>query len=266
MRSFSALVVFLLTSAAAAPAVAQRLPRNVTPDHYDLTVTPDLGRATFGGDETIRVVVQQSTTEVTLNAAEVTFDHVTITQHQLQQRAAVATDAAAEQATFRVTRALEAGPATIHIRYRGVLNDQLRGFYLSKTERRRYAVTQLEATDARRMFPCFDEPSFKATFSITATIDAADHAISNGAVVSDTPGPTAGTHTVVFDTTPRMSTYLVALAGGKCGRDPDSGLRDAGQARPHRVRAESGRGEHDVLQPLLRDQVPVQETRCARRS
>ena len=85
---------------------------------------------------------------------------------------------------------------------------------MSKANNRRYAVTQLEATDARRMFPSFDEPAFKATFSLTAMIDTADHAISNGAVVSDTPGPGAGKHTVRFETTPKMSTYLVALAVG----------------------------------------------------
>src|SRR5262249_28473585 len=78
----------------------------------------------------------------------------------------------------------------------------------------RYAVTQLEATDARRMFPSFDEPALKATFALTATIDAGDHAISNGAVLSDTPVPGRPKHTIRFETTPRMSTYLVALAVG----------------------------------------------------
>jgi len=87
--------------------------------------------------------------------------------------------------------------------------------YLSKANNRRYAVTQLEATDARRMFPSFDEPAFKATFALSATIDEGDHAISNGAVVSDTPGPGARQHTVKFETSPAMSTYLVALAVGE---------------------------------------------------
>src|SRR6185503_19615653 len=100
------------------------------------------------------------------------------------------------------------------IKYAGKLNDQLRGLYLSKANNRRYAVTQLEATDARRMFPAFDEPAMKATFDLTAVIDAGDRAISNGAVISDTPGPTPGKHTVVFSTTPKMSSYLLALVVG----------------------------------------------------
>ena len=107
-----------------------------------------------------------------------------------------------------------AGPATIAIRYTGQLNDKLRGFYLSRANNREYAITQLEATDARRAFPSFDEPAMKATFAVSATIDAGDTAISNGRVLSDTPGPGAGKHTLTFATTKRMSPYLVALAVG----------------------------------------------------
>ena len=67
---------------------------------------------------------------------------------------------------------LPAGDATLHITYAGRLNDDLRGLYLSKANNRRYAVTQMEATDARRMFPGFDEPPYKAKFDLKATIDA----------------------------------------------------------------------------------------------
>ena len=84
-----------------------------------------------------------------------------------------------------------------------MLNNQLRGFYLSKSASRDYAVTQFESTDARRAFPCFDEPAYKATFAVTLTIDRGDMAISNGRVISDTPGPGAGQHTVKFSTTPK---------------------------------------------------------------
>ena len=95
-----------------------------------------------------------------------------------------------------------------------MLNDKLRGFYLSRANGRKYAVTQMEATDARRAFPSFDEPRFKATFDVSLTVDAADTAISNGAVLSDEPGPEAGKHTLKFATTPKMSTYLVAMIVG----------------------------------------------------
>ena len=170
--------------------------------------------ATFSGTERISVTLTKPTATIVLNAAEIAFDTVTVISGGRTQRARVALAAARDQATLTIPRPIPAGTAEIEITYRGILNDQLRGLYLSKANNRRYAVTQLEATDARRMFPSFDEPAFKATFTLTATIDNGDHAISNGAVVSDTPGPGAGKHTVKFDTTPKMSTYLVALAVG----------------------------------------------------
>src|SRR3954465_5226924 len=196
------------------PALAQRLPDSVVPSHYDIAVTPNLAAATFAGTERISVALKKPSRTIVLNAAEIDFDKVTIKSGAVTQQARVSLDQTREQATFTVDRALPAGTATIDVEYRGILNDQLRGLYLSKANNRRYAVTQLEATDARRMFPSFDEPAYKATFTLTATIDQRDHAISNGVVLSDTPGPAAGKHTVKFDTTPKMSTYLVALAVG----------------------------------------------------
>lgn len=213
MFARNAIGVFVLVSCAS-PAVAQRLPGNVTPAHYDLAVTPDLQKAAFGGSERIEITLKAPARTITLNAAEIEFDTVTISAGGRTQRAHVTLVPSREQATFTVRRVVPAGKAEIEINYRGILNDELRGLYLSKANNRRYAVTQLEATDARRMFPSFDEPAYKATFSLSATIDDGDHAISNGAVASDTPGPGARKHTVKFETTETMSTYLVALAVG----------------------------------------------------
>ncbi len=131
-----------------------------------------------------------------------------------QQKAAVSLDAQKEQATLTFPEKLPAGKATLSIAFTGILNNELRGFYLSKTARRNYAVTQFESTDARRAFPSFDEPAFKATYDVTLVVDSADSAISNGPFISDTPGPAAGKHTLHFATTPKMSTYLVAFLVG----------------------------------------------------
>ena len=90
----------------------------------------------------------------------------------------------------------------------------MRGLYLGKDDQgRKYAASQFEATDARRAFPSFDEPDYKATFDITAVADKGLVAISNQKVVSDTPGP-GDKHTVRFATTAKMSSYLAALVVG----------------------------------------------------
>ena len=198
----------------AAALPAQRLPFSPIPEHYTLHLSPDFSTGTFQGEVGISVRVAEATSTITLNAAEMQFIDTTISSGGTTQHAMVTLDPRTETATLTVPQPIAAGAATITIRYAAALNDRLRGFYLSKGNGRNYAVTQLEATDARRAFPCFDEPVKKATFDISATIDTRDTAISNGRVMSDTPGPQAGKHTLKFSTTPKMSTYLVALVVG----------------------------------------------------
>jgi len=193
---------------------AQRLPSTVRPEHYALTLTPDLKAATFAGVESIDVTVIEPTASITLNSAEIALQSVTVTAADKTQKAAVFLDADKQQATFTFPDKLPAGKATLSIMYTGVLNNELRGFYLSKTARRNYAVTQFEATDARRAFPSFDEPALKATYDISLIVDSGDTAISNSPIEADTPGPAAGKHTLKFAATPKMSTYLVAFLVG----------------------------------------------------
>ncbi len=197
------------------PAYAQRLPTTVTPSHYDLAIVLDLANERFEGTETILVNLRQPAQAVTLNAIGIEFHAVAIDAGTGEsQPASVEQDEGNETATLTVAHRLPAGPARIRITYAAALNHQLQGFYVSQGQGRKYAVTQFESTDARRAFPCFDEPSFKATFSVTLTIDQGDMAISNGRVMSDTPGPGAGRHTVAFAESPKMSSYLVAMAVG----------------------------------------------------
>jgi aminopeptidase N len=213
-KLFATSGVWLALALIAAPAAAQRLPGNAIPEHYTLWFGPDLASGTFKGREAIRVRLAAPAASLTLHAAEISFETVRLTAEGDTQIARVSTDTAAETATLSVDRALPAGLATIEITYSGVLNDKLRGFYLSSANGRKYAVSQMEATDARRAFPSFDEPAYKATFDISMTIDAGDTAISNGRQTRDIPGPDPGKHTVTFATTPRMSSYLVALLVG----------------------------------------------------
>ncbi len=195
-------------------ASAQRLPQTVVPESYTLSLTPDLKAATFSGVESIVVNLKEPVSAITLNSAEIAFQTVTVRAGGKEQTAIVSLDKDKEQSTFTFPAQLSAGKATLAIAYTGILNNELRGFYLSKTAKRNYAVTQFESTDARRAFPCFDEPAFKATYDVSLVVDAADTAISNSPIAADTPGPGDGKHTLHFAPTPKMSTYLVAFLVG----------------------------------------------------
>ena len=227
-------VIFLL--GATGFAELSRLPGTVVPEHYQLKMTPDLAHDSFAGEETIDIQVLQPVTAITLNAAEIEFQETGITSAGVTQRGQVTLDAKNETATLSVEKPLAAGPAQIHIVFAGTLNDKLRGFYRANANGRKYAVTQFEGSDARRAFPCFDEPAMKANFSVSLVVDKGDTAISNGAILRDTPGPGDQRHTLVFSTTARMSSYLVAMAVGdfQCVEGFEDGIPFVFAPRPTR--------------------------------
>ncbi len=195
---------------------AQRLPEVARPVNYQLTFAPDFEKNIFSGQEAISIQVLKSTSEIKLNSAEIDFLSASITSRGVTQEAKVSLDKANQMATLAVQKMLAPGSATIQIHFNGLLNDELRGFYLGKDEQgRKYAVTQFEATDARRAFPSFDEPAYKATFDITVIADKKHVALSNARILSDRPGPSEGKHTVKFATSAKMSSYLVAIAVGE---------------------------------------------------
>src|SRR4029453_6544955 len=130
MRQLALALLALMVTASA--ATAQRLPSGVAPTHYTLWFAPDLEQATFRGRETIDVTLQRPTTTITLNAAEIEFGSVTIDAGSRRQTARVTLDEKNEMATLIVPQTVPAGHASIQIAYTGILNDKLRGFYLSK--------------------------------------------------------------------------------------------------------------------------------------
>ncbi|MGD0882216.1 MAG: M1 family metallopeptidase [Acidimicrobiales bacterium] len=200
---------------------AYRLPTTVLPRHYRLTLVPDLAAATFTGEVEIDVTIDAATSTIVLNAAELVIDSVTLTPGDAGGPIAptsVALDADEERAVLSFAEPLAVGPATVRLAFTGILNDRLRGFYRSTFTddsgvERVIATTQMESTDARRAFPCFDEPEFKATFEITLVVDDALAAYSNYPVVEETPEP-GGRRRVHFAPTMVMSTYLVAFVVG----------------------------------------------------
>jgi puromycin-sensitive aminopeptidase len=200
-----------------APDNPHRLPRTVEPRRYALTLTPDLPAASFSGEVDIEVDVLEPTSVVLLNAIELSIDDAWVTAGGERLDATVELDEDTERATLTLPRALTAGEAVVSLRFRGFLNDKLRGFYRSTFTddagvERVIATTQFEATDARRAFPCWDEPDHKAVFAITLVVEDDLVAVSNAAVVSDEL--VDGRRRVQFADTMAMSTYLVAFIVG----------------------------------------------------
>ncbi len=196
-----------------------RLPRHVVPTRYEIRLEPDLTTSTFTGVETIAVTVTEPTSEIVLNAAELSVSEAAITNERGQtHRGAAVMDEAAERCRLTFDAPIAAGAWTLRLAFAGTLNDKLRGFYRSSYKdpggaTRALAATQFEATDARRAFPCWDEPAFKAGFACTLAIDPALIAVSNTRVVAERME--GGKKTVTFGDTVRMSTYLVAFVVGE---------------------------------------------------
>ncbi len=198
---------------------AVMLPGNVRPVLYDLTLTPDLGSFTFTGEETVEIEVLEETSSVTLNCAEIELASASVTAAGVELAASdTSFDEEAETVTFGFDRPLPVGPASLRIEFSGVLNDRLRGFYRSRYvdedgAERHLATTQFEATDARRAFPCWDEPALKAKFRLTLVIPSDLAAVSNMLPVSESE-ESGGLRRVTFGDTPVMSTYLLAFVVG----------------------------------------------------
>ncbi|MGA8809763.1 MAG: M1 family aminopeptidase, partial [Thermoanaerobaculia bacterium] len=206
-------LLFSLLLLAAVPLAAARLPQGVVPDHYAITITPDLPTEKFSGQETIDVTLKEPVDTITLHSADIVMHDVVLATGSKMMNPTITYDVTNEMASLKFGQTIPPGKASLRIGFDGILQSQLRGLYLSKTAKRKYAVTQFEPTDARRAFPSFDEPAMKATFDITLVVDNGDTAISNGAIASDTPAA-AGKHAIRFRTTPKMSTYLVAMLVG----------------------------------------------------
>ena len=199
---------------------AYRLPTTVQPLKYALTLTPDLDSFSFAGEETIEIQVTEATSSIAVNAIEIDILEARLALGNGASLTAqnIDLDEEMETASFAFDQEIPPGNATLYIKFNGTLNDQLRGFYRSQYtdpegEQRYLATTQFEATDARRAFPCWDDPAVKATFDVTLIVPSDLVAISNTLIVSETP--VEGDAKVVrFAETPKMSTYLLAFIVG----------------------------------------------------
>src|SRR5271170_5287202 len=170
-----------------------RLATHVVPSAYRLRLEPNLDAATFSGTVEIDLAIAASTSTIVLNAIE--LDLVTASVTGIgggPVSGSIALDETLERATISFPKELAAGSYVLAITFQGVLNDQLRGFYRStftdeQGTTHAIATTQFESTDARRAFPCFDEPAFKATYAITLVVPSGLAAYSNSPVEFETP-------------------------------------------------------------------------------
>ncbi|MBI2338117.1 M1 family peptidase, partial [Candidatus Daviesbacteria bacterium] len=215
-----------------------RLPVYVKPERYKIRLKPDLDEFTFTGEETIFLSLEKSVKQITLHSAELEIEsaefihenqdtgparnapHINASgsHSEAGEAGKISFDKKSETATFTFPKLLQKGKGKLRLVFKGILNDKMRGFYRSKYEIagkvKHLATTQFESTDARRAFPCFDEPSHKAIFDVTLMVPKGIQAISNTieSVVSEHE---SGYQIIEFASTPKMSTYLLAFIVGE---------------------------------------------------
>jgi len=196
-----------------------RLPRHVLPKHYAIELEPDLKSGSFTGQVVIDLEVITETDTIVLNAAELDIEDVQIEQGDSVPTSSIVMDEDLERVEFAFPIVLQPGPARLSCSFKGILNDKLRGFYRSTWRDDAgndhvIATTQFESTNARRAFPCFDEPDLKATFGVTLRVLDSLMTVSCGELVSSTELEN-GLREDRFADTMVMSTYLVAFIVGE---------------------------------------------------
>ncbi|HEX8703651.1 MAG TPA: M1 family metallopeptidase, partial [Myxococcaceae bacterium] len=195
-----------------------RLPRTVLPRRYAATVTLNLDERTFTGVQTLELEVAAPTEEIILHGIALQLNKVVFRAGGEQRTpASIQPVAQSETLVVRFDKPLPKGPASLEVEWTGKFTEGLRGLYQAG----KVAATQFEAADARRLFPCFDEPAFKARWAITVRIPTTPGlvALGNGAAVSDTVE--GNLRTVKFQETDVLSSYLIALVVGPLVGTPE---------------------------------------------
>lgn len=225
--------------------VSVLLPAHITPVKYKLTLKSDLESFTFEGSEVIDIILDKATNIITLHSKDLEIETAKITspltplqstgegkksrnrepspvlgrgQGEAEFAYKISYNTKTETATFLFKNKIPKGKAKLSLVFSGIISEGLRGFYRSKYvlngETKHIATTQFEATDARRAFPCFDEPAQKAVFDVSLIVPGTHTAISNTlpTKISEHEG---GYKVIEFASTPKMSTYLLAFIIGE---------------------------------------------------
>ena len=222
-----------ITVLAAAPVMAQtvvaptpfsfdtaygRLPKNVVPLDYTIAIVPNVATKTLRGKESVTLNFREATTTIQFNTLNIQLDHVLFDGKPV---AAVNSNDEQQLTTVTLATAAPVGRHTLSFNYDGKIESGPQGIFVqsySKPDGSKDTLvsTKFEATDARRMFPGWDEPAFRATFELTATVPAAWATISNMPVAHRSVHGALATTT--FQRSPKMPTYLVEFTAGDMAR------------------------------------------------
>ena len=197
-----------------------RLSELVVPENYKIILEPNLNEHTFNGEVNINIDVIKNIDQIIINSAELLIKSVEIfSENKNKIRIKnFSNDETLERLTIFLEEEIQKGRYQLNIVYSGILNDKLRGFYRSEFvdedgKKHTIATTQFESTHARRAFPCFDEPLFKATFDISLIVPKDQYVVSNSPIISQV-NQGDFTKKIDFEKTMKMSTYLVAFIVG----------------------------------------------------
>src|SRR6476660_2092367 len=195
-----------------------KLPKQVRPTDYAIWIKPDIKKLTFAGRETVKLNVEQATSELVLNAADLTLSGAQLDGKTIP-KTAIKFDAKNELLTITAPGELTPGEHTLALKFTGKINQFGRGLFYGKYQeqgtgaKKIFLGTQFEATDARRLFPCWDEPAFRARFQLTTVVPENWMAVSNMPVAREKK--VIGGREVEFQSTPSMSSYLVVFCAGE---------------------------------------------------
>ena len=194
-----------------------QLSKDVIPQHYALTIQPDMKLLTFKGSEIVDIDVRQASNTIVLNAMELNISRASLLGAP-GQIASVRLDDKEQTISLTFPQTIRAGRHKLQIAFDGKIGAQSQGLYYVEYPtdhgEKIMLATQMEPTDARRMFPCWDEPVYRSTYQLTVVTAQDLMAVSNTSVETEKPaGP--GLKSITFGRTPKMSSYLVVLVAGE---------------------------------------------------
>ena len=231
---------------------AYRLPTHVLPRRYDIDIDTRLGREEFGGNVAIQVEIKEACEAIELHARDLKITSSCLKTTAKELKGKVEPNTESEMVAIEFEETIPVGPATLNLAFEGKVSVGLEGLYLAQDGPEKCLCTQCEETDARAIFPCFDEPTFKAQFAWKVTTAPDATVLANGPLVSCTDSTDGKSKTWQFAPTKPMSSYLVALVIGDISGTPEEVVNGT----PIRVWAMTGKEQmgqfaHEYTKRLL---------------